>query len=523
MIVQVAETMMGKSRSLKWIIIVSLFLEIASFSSSISAAPQTVTYHNPIAYIGLDGNVYITSLDSTNNTALTVDGFVTSKYHHYLSAVLRYGGIHWSPDGTQFSFEDTVARKLYVVRSGKGPVQVPGAQTDKHLWQSAISPDNKQIAFLSGDYDNLVAMPVGGGESTTIGWVAGADIEQPDNDPAEIIRANELGYTPFDAAYMLEWTRYGCLTLTAVNKMKMLDSSGKVLWEVELYDDGSLKMTLPIISADGKHALIQHLFEDENGYGGARTAIVDLANGHLTPLSIPIEAKILAWTPDGQYVFYGTQSDPLSVYDEDTPSFAYVENTLSLWQVPISGGEPVLIFQRKGYAFGVVRVTADSKALVFSLVTASVNKVQAKLRHAPQAIQDAIEPSRSEIIELPLQKGATPRWIALGGNLGIGKGDFVVPVLPPPPSQSNTCATGTVPRLQVGQRAKVIESIRLFSEPLFYDTGYFVFMRLNAGKEVLVVGGPHCDDKGIVWWKVNYQSVVGWTPAEEGQIKWLEQ
>jgi hypothetical protein len=508
--------MMGKARSRKWMVIIGLILEIGSNGSPISAAPQTVTYRNPIAYIGLDGNVYVTNLDNITSTPLTTDGYVTPREHHYNSSFFRYGGIHWSPDGTQFSFVDTMEHKLYVVQSGKGGVQVPGAAPSSYTWQSALSPDNTKIAFLTEKYEDLVTMPVAGGEPTTIGGIPGLTTERPDLDPAEMIRANELNYTAFDAPYTLEWTKYGILVLSSVAYTgRMWDLKGNELWRAEGTSD--YEDPLPLISADRTSALIK------NGYGDVGHATINLANGHLTALSIPAEARILAWTPDGKYVIYETRSDPLTVFDPDHGSFDYVENTLSLWQFPVTGGEPTLIFQRRGYDFGVVRVTADSKSLVFSLVTSSVNKVQAKLRHAPQAVQDALEDAHPEIIQLPLQKGAVPRWIALGGNLAIGKGNFAVPVLSSSASQTSLCTTVAAPRLKVGQRAKVIANITLYSQPLFYDSGYYAFMSVNAGKEVLVAGGAQCDDKGIVWWKVNYQSIVGWTPAGEVGKEWFEQ
>src|SRR5260370_19658252 len=76
------------------------------------ASTQSVTYQNPIAYVGLDGNVYITGLDGTSSSALTGDGYVAPQEHHYASSYYRYGGLQWSPDGSQLSFEDTIQKKL---------------------------------------------------------------------------------------------------------------------------------------------------------------------------------------------------------------------------------------------------------------------------------------------------------------------------------------------------------------------------------------------------------------------------
>ena len=507
---------------MKRIVTASLFLTLvmAAAANPTSGAPQVATYQNPIAYVGIDGNVYMTALEGTTRTALTTDGYVTPHDRHYFSSMFRYGGIHWSPDGSQFSFEDTVEHKLYVVRSGQGPTQVPNAKTSDMRWQSAISPDNTRIAYFNPDED-LVIMPVAGGEPTGIGSIGDSNPEKPDADPAEIMRANELASSTFNSAYILEWTKYGIVSVRGTWALTILGTSGKVLWETEMpYDEPML----PVISADRTRVLLQHGFviDQNTGQGQDKNAVLNLADDQMSALPIPAEAKLLAWTPNGESVFFGTASDPLSVHDDNFSSFDFIENTLTLWQVSTKGGEPVQIFQRRGYAFGAVRVTPDGSALVFSLVTSSVNVEQAKLRKALPYAQEQLEAARPELIVLPLQKGAAPAWIALGGNPALGKGKFVVPVLPDKSVSATPCTPGLTPRLQIGKRATVIKDIRLFSQPLFYDTGYFVFMRLNPGKVVLVTAGPRCDDKGLSWWKVNYQGVVGWTLEGEAQTYWLE-
>src|SRR5258708_21855005 len=119
------EALMRNQRRLRWIGITGLLLYLSVSPNQSLGATPTMTYENPIAYIGIDGNVYVTSLGSMTSTALTNDGYITDHDHHYFSAELRYCGLHWSPAGTQFSFKCTVAHNLYLARAGKRAVPAP--------------------------------------------------------------------------------------------------------------------------------------------------------------------------------------------------------------------------------------------------------------------------------------------------------------------------------------------------------------------------------------------------------------
>src|SRR5258706_6954207 len=116
---------------------VLLFITIASLmlSKPLLAVAQTtsVTYQNPLAYVGEDQNLYITSLDGTGATLIA-------------SEVQSIA--HWSPQGTQLAFI-RIEAGIYRVDSGRPPNIV---LTNTELGHRALawSPDGKQIAYIEG-------------------------------------------------------------------------------------------------------------------------------------------------------------------------------------------------------------------------------------------------------------------------------------------------------------------------------------------------------------------------------------
>src|SRR5215510_8259470 len=75
-----------------------------------AAHAETVSYKDPLAYIGEDGNVYVTAVGAGPGTRLTNDAKMPEpiEQHYYYSGcsetMRRYCSIRWSPDGTRFAF-----------------------------------------------------------------------------------------------------------------------------------------------------------------------------------------------------------------------------------------------------------------------------------------------------------------------------------------------------------------------------------------------------------------------------------
>ncbi len=106
------------------LLVLSLVAVAFLLRNSLPAAAQSnaVTYNNPLAYIVMDGNFYVTSLDGTGVTAVTsgMIAFAGSEGDFNPPPVHYSGAPHWSPDGTRFAFVDGKST-IYIVESGASP------------------------------------------------------------------------------------------------------------------------------------------------------------------------------------------------------------------------------------------------------------------------------------------------------------------------------------------------------------------------------------------------------------------
>lgn len=134
-----------------------------------------------LAYLGGDGNVYVTSADRATTIALTDDATAAPE-----GGGLSYHRLSWSPDG-RLAFAavtragDAARSQLYVAESLAGPVQVVG-QSDEHFviyiyWSPQPCPGRpgcRRLAYLIEEEDGiglrLVEMEAGRIEN----WRAGA-------------------------------------------------------------------------------------------------------------------------------------------------------------------------------------------------------------------------------------------------------------------------------------------------------------------------------------------------------------
>ena len=85
------------------------------------------------------------------------------------------------------------------------------------------------------------------------------------------------------------------------------------------------------------------------------------------------------------------------------------------------------------------------------------------------------------------------------------------------------CSSGQLTRLAPGIRARVTpgDPNALRSQPATGPNSV-VLGYIPGGAEFTVVSGPQCGNDGRVWWQVNYNGALGWTPEGEGGVYWLE-
>ena len=169
-------------------VLVSLIVILTTCQSpSLSPPPASLPTQNSttppghLAYIGADGNVYVTTADLQTTIAITEDATAPRE-----GAGLSYQRLAWSPDG-QLAYasvtrqRDEATSQLFVQESLGGPATVVG-QSDDHFviyiyWSPAPcggQPDCQQLAYLIEEEEDiglhLVTMRETEIENTIIGF-----------------------------------------------------------------------------------------------------------------------------------------------------------------------------------------------------------------------------------------------------------------------------------------------------------------------------------------------------------------
>ncbi len=85
------------------------------------------------------------------------------------------------------------------------------------------------------------------------------------------------------------------------------------------------------------------------------------------------------------------------------------------------------------------------------------------------------------------------------------------------------CSSGQLTRLAPAIRARVTpgDPNALRTQPATGPNS-IVIGEIPGGGEFIVVSGPQCGNDGRIWWQVNYNGTLGWTPEGEGATYWLE-
>src|SRR5687768_769332 len=101
-----------------------------------------------IAYLGLDGNVYVTDQAASDTTQLTKDGSPPTETS---SSVVVYQSPTWALDGNQLGFirleqnESQVGSKLFVADIDAGTVKGVYSSESEHPFYLYWSPDDLNL------------------------------------------------------------------------------------------------------------------------------------------------------------------------------------------------------------------------------------------------------------------------------------------------------------------------------------------------------------------------------------------
>jgi TolB protein len=300
----------------------------------------TADQNNPrLAYIGGDGNIYVTTIDRSTTIAVTSDATAAAESPGY-----SYHRLSWSPDG-RLAFagvtrsSDEATSVLYVANSPSDPPQVVG-RSDEHFviyiyWSPLPCPDRpacRRLAYLieEGDSISLRLVEMDGekveNERLGRGWpfyfswapnshhiiwhTGGARRHNPEAQLALYdVDRNALQLLPFEPGLFLApaWSPQGeqWLGVSAEGQVDSLQNFG-----------GSQPVTLTT-APDGQVVFAWSPQGDRVAYAARENPndpfysavnIFDLPTGE-TQRVTPVGFRTLAffWSPDGQRLAYLTR------------------------------------------------------------------------------------------------------------------------------------------------------------------------------------------------------------------------
>lgn len=422
-----------------------------------AAQAKTISYNTPLAYIGEDGNVYVTSIGAGAGTRLTNDAKVPDPIEKLTvcedcagtsESYRRYGSIRWSPDGTSFAFIERYSGQLFVVESGKSPRLLnPKVRVGSLLGHLVIgwSPDGKQIVYgigNAGGPQELAVVTVADGSITPItGDLSGAasgDGPRPD-DIAIKAYYDELGSAMFATSTSVYWTDYGFLYTTS--SIGLADAEGNIVWHHDADTQKQDQTEYQILYAkavpmpDGKTAVaFQTLWSDTKSI--TTPILVDLASGEITPIK-DLSMSFTIWSyglmPDGKTIVYEStnpggaiKGDPNSTMGKtlfpDYWPLDGVTYAVSLWRQSLSGGKPVPLFTKDGYDVAIIAPSPDNSGAAISFVTDS-SELAKKINANNSRAEILAAFPHSEVYYVNLISGQ-PQFIARGGQPAFGKGPF---------------------------------------------------------------------------------------------------
>src|SRR5260221_7646670 len=213
---------------------------IGSSSSRAAFDNPPVTFKNPLVYVGVNGNVYMTDEFSGQGSAVTGDSQNPNpgKPDSQFAATLFYGQVAWSPVGDAFAYSERTTKSIFAVQNGQKPLLLyKGAD----MLPPAFSPDGKQVAYVvmtpqkvgqNGTVFQIQNVPVAGGNpsalgSMTIGTACGGDMF----DPAEGAYFQEIGVLGAGPMFF-NWSKIGYLfSMNCDGRGLALSDGTKNLWE----------------------------------------------------------------------------------------------------------------------------------------------------------------------------------------------------------------------------------------------------------------------------------------------------
>ncbi len=500
---------------------------------------QPVTFQAPImAFIGRDGNVYVTSLNGNlGYVPLTGDALGVVEDGGYTNYSKVYGHLKWSPDGSRLAFVEFTTQTLFVASSGGQPLPVASglAVEIPPSW----SPDGVQIAFAArgapagGDTTDFIypiqAVPATGGQISAIGQITfGVGCGGGGFSPSLVNYYREVGYNGGNTLF--KWLPNGFLHTARCDSvgLALTAFNGQRLW---LADNISRMQIAPNLT---RAAAVQ----SNLGQLGS-VVIVDLSNGIVTPIASPIGVDQVGWSSDSSTLLFATRQLTQQVGVNPGAQLGqqfFLSNgqsyTLALYAVPVTGGQLQQIYSSEGYSIGAITPSPNAALIAFSITESEVAmNVRVNANDSLQNILSAAPRVKLGIAALPIGTPGYPYVLAADGGTPVfsAAGAFTalpavllsvqpqVPVVPPaaPTAVSALSATaGENPLgLVVNGRAIVPpgDTVVVRTSPQYLRDRSNARGMLRPNDIVRILSGPVFADN-LRWWQVQRESdgFSGW-------------
>lgn len=487
----------------------------------VTTAPTT--YAAPIlAYRNTAGDVTIFGLGATTGpTAVTGDarGGVDPDVLSYQSE-RNYANLQWSPDGARLAFQDSGG--LYVLSSDAAPVQVAGGVLG--VISAAWSPDGSEIAYAvdtrqtapdnpSASLIQLQAVPAAGGSPRVAGTIAHmVGCGGGGRGPAGQLFERETGYEGNPQA--LYWTAQGFVHLSGCTGVGLVlsDPSGSRLWE-------QADLARPVLSPDRSQIAAVRIAAGTNSAPTPTgVVLVDVDSGQSTPLNVSGIPDQLAWSADGQSLYYSTRTPRGTVARQPNaplPDFFNAETTLytvELWSVPVSGGAPTPLWSGDGFAIGRISASSTAAVVAFSLIQHEGALYQLAVPGAnPAALLAAAPQVQIGFVSLTPDTPGYPFFLQGGASAPAFGGAAQFTAIPAAQT-APALPTGDNPLgLQLGGKARVTSdtNVNVRIEPKIAPGNVLTLLR--PGDTVTILNGPVSADD-LRWWQVRRDSdgASGW-------------
>ncbi|MCS6870492.1 MAG: hypothetical protein RML95_07820 [Anaerolineae bacterium] len=510
-----------------------------------------VTLAAPIlAFVGRDGNVYVTSLSSAQGyVPLTGDaqGFVYEG--GYTGGQRNYIHLSWSPDGSRLAFVDQRSQTLFVAASGSPPMPIATGLLVEI--PPAWSPDGSQIAYAASTTPspnpdsliyNILAVPATGGVAVpagrielTVGCLSGGF------GPTIINYFQEAGFNGNRTVF--KWRGNGFLHTIGCDGsgLALTAFDGTRLWSFP-------NVTRVRVSPSGASAVALEPSLDFRR--GSQVVLLDLAVTAKTPLSdVPVPDQ-LGWSGDGSTIFLVTReliqrvavnsSAPLAASFFALSGESY---RLRLFARPLLGGGLQQVYESEGYGIAAITPALNTSLVAFSIVESDVAMIaRINANDSYQNVLSAAPRVKIGIAALPLGTPGYPYVIGADGGqptfspamsfTAIPANIVTAPVLPPAVPPVMPAATPTprpaaptaVPALRatdgqnplgllIGGRAIVPPGAPVIvrSTPQYLPNRSNAISILRPNEVVRILAGPVFADN-LRWWQVQREAdgLTGW-------------